>query len=425
MDLDNSQPKLNYPQKSRSNLFLIGGVSLLSVLLVVTFVQWWPEIMSEINKPSLEERIPNFSGAVAGLLVDGVSSGSIAERVGLKKGDVIIGYGNKAAIDTANYEEARIYYDSLSHIKEVTLTVYQNNSMKPVLIKVPKGKLGMFTTEWTLLKAFVYDAVVNREDYKQAEELINKAETDKRYSANQILRAKLFTISNGNSQEQVKQRKDLVEQFYSKYPPKELTYWTGNELLPAGRNIAAAAMFEKYLEYDPEDVDTRFNLAASYSRTFFWDKAEKELDYVLNQPNPSVSDYGYSVVEDIRGVIALGRKEYKKAAEYFKRKMLEDDTNSYYPLVYIYSIAKLGDVEKFNEAVEHTKTVVPQFQNYQHRIDMLGSYFLTIKGNKDEARELVQKWKASPYVKEDLKSFWPTIPDSQEITDNWTKLMEE
>jgi hypothetical protein len=121
----------------------------------------------------------------------------------------------------------------------------------------------------------------------------------------------------------------------------------------------------------------------------------------------------------------LGRREYKKAAEYFKEKMVEDNSNSYYPLVYVYSIARLGGIEKFNQEVEYTKTVVPQFQNYQYRIDMLESYFLTIKGNKDEARKLVQKWEASPYVKEDLKLFWPRIPDSQEITDNWIKLMKE
>ena len=56
---------------------------------------------------------------------------------------------------------------------------------------------------------------------------------------------------------------------------------------------------------------------------------------------------------------------------------------------------------------------------------MLESYFLIIKGNKEQARNLVQKWKASPYVKEDLRLFWPRIPDSQEITDNWIKLAQE
>jgi S1-C subfamily serine protease len=50
--------------------------------------------------------IPNYSEEVEGVLLDGVREGSVAEKAGLKAGDIIVKMGNKEIRNVYDYTDA-------------------------------------------------------------------------------------------------------------------------------------------------------------------------------------------------------------------------------------------------------------------------------------------------------------------------------
>lgn len=81
--------------------------------------------------------IPNYSQEVDGVLLDGVREGSVAEKAGLKAGDIIVKMGNK---DIRNVYD---YTDAIKHLKPgdtITVVVKRNKETLSLLASFPEKK---------------------------------------------------------------------------------------------------------------------------------------------------------------------------------------------------------------------------------------------------------------------------------------------
>jgi hypothetical protein len=81
--------------------------------------------------------IPNYSQEVDGVLLDGVREGSVAEKAGLKAGDIIVKMGNK---DIRNVYD---YTDAIKHLKPgdtITVVVKRNRETLSLLASFPEKK---------------------------------------------------------------------------------------------------------------------------------------------------------------------------------------------------------------------------------------------------------------------------------------------
>ena len=374
-------------------------------------------------------------GTLAGLKIVEVTPNTPASRAGLKYGDVLIAYNKRPITNDDEIKSVMAYFkeqeERTGKPKTVELSLYRDGDMTVKTLQVPVGRLGIFTREWTFAGAFVEDAIVDRDNYAAAEKYASEAAASGQYTEDQILHMHLLCVNNEKDGDNIRQIQ--VDELYRKYPSEKLTLFGNYDLLYNKRYRAAAAVFERYLKIKRVDVSTELNLASCYTEMEKYDEADALIARVLARPDDdenAPSEYGLSVLANIRGKIQMGRRQYDLAQARFQKALERYPDDPYYTLAFLYCAAQ-RDVngEKPGEFEAAYKTISSQSQETErlmgYHVDALRAFTLVKKNRMQEARTAVSRWQNSADAKRYIPIFWRRFPDGSMIIDNWNGLANQ
>lgn len=387
------------------------------------------------------ERIPipsvktDLSGTRAGVKITGVGSNSAAARAGLKYGDVVIAYNNRPITNEEELDAViRFFQQQFEQTgRQVTaeLSLYRGGDLSVRTFRVPVGRLGIYTRDWTFAGKLIQEAIIDREDYAAAEEYVNEAVASGHYTDDQILHMRLLCLNNETDGDKIRQTQ--VDQLYKKYQPEKLRLFANHDLLYHNRYYAAAAIFERYLKIKPADVSTELTLASCYAETGKYDEAEALLAKVLGRPKAdesAASEYGLSMLSNIQAKIYMGRGQYARAQESFKKALEQYPDDPYYTLAFLYCAARRevsGDeAGDFEAAYKMVSTRVEKTEGLMgYHVDALRAFVFMKQQHVYKARTMVVKWKDSADAKRYIPIFWRSFPDGVEIVNNWNLLIRQ
>jgi tetratricopeptide (TPR) repeat protein len=385
------------------------------------------------------ERIPvplvktDLSGTRAGVKITGVGSNSAAARAGLKYGDVLIAY-NKRPITNEDELDAVIrffqrQFEQTGRDVTAELSLYRGGDLTVRTFRIPIGRLGVYTRDWTFAGALVQEAIVSGDDYVSAEKYLNEAAASGHYTNDQILHMRLLCLNNETDGDKIRQTQ--VDHLYRKYQPEKLRLFANYDLLYNKRYYAAAAIFERYLKIKPADVSTALTLASCYAETGKYDEAEALVAKVLGRPRAdesAASEYELSMLSNIQARIYMGRGQYDRAQESFKKALDQYPDDPYYILAFLYCAARrevsgdeAGDFEAAYKMVSARLEETEGLMGYH--VDALRAFVFMKQQQVSSARAMVVKWKDSADARRYIPVFWRSFPDGAEIIKNWNLLM--
>jgi tetratricopeptide (TPR) repeat protein len=291
--------------------------------------------------------------------------------------------------------------------------------------------LGVYTRDWTFAGAFVEDAIVDRDNYAAGEKYANEAAASGQYTDDQILHMRMLCVNNEKDGDEI--RRTQLDELFKKHDPEKLYNFAYDDLQHNKRYHAAAAVFERYLKIVKVDVSTELNLALCYSESGRYDEAEALITKVLarsEDDDNSPSEYGMTVVSNIRGRIFMARRQYDKAQERFEAALERNPGDPYYTLAFLYCVAQRDAMgEKPGQFEVAYKTVcAPSCETETemgYHIDALRAFTLVKHNRVDEARRAVVKWRGSADAKRYIPIFWRRFSEGAAIIDNWNTLIAE
>lgn len=402
-----------------------------------TNVAAWRKPTRAVARDTQQKGLPQIKadlyGTLAGLKIVEVTPKTPAARAGLKYGDVIIAY-NKRPVSNQDeisvvMSHAELQQKQKGRPKTAELSLYRDGDMTVKTMRVPLGRLGIYTREWTFTGAWIEDAIVDRNDYNAAEQHANDAAESGQYTADQLLHMRMLCVNNEEGGDNIRQIQ--VDDLYLSYPADKVTLFANYDLLYNKRYRAGAAVFERYLEIKKVDVSTELNLASCYTEMNRYDAAEALLNKVLARPvgdDNAPSEYGLSVLSNIRGRIDMGHLRYDRAQERFRAALERYPDDSYYTLAFLYCAAlreakggKPGEFEGAYKEVSARSRVTENSMGYH--IDALRAFTMVKHNSRQEATALVWKWKNSSDAKRYISVFWSRFPEGSTIIDNWNNLL--
>lgn len=387
----------------------------------------------------VDARIPSaksdLSGTLAGLKIIGMAPNSAATRAGLKYGDVLIAYNERPITNEEDFDAVvrffKRQYDQTGRHLTADLSLYRDGNMTVRTLQVPIGRLGIYTREWTFASAFVQDAVIARADYVSAEKYVGEAAASGHYTDDQILHMRILCLNDEKDGDKIRQIQ--VDELYRKYEPEKLRLFANHDLLYHKRYRAAAAIFERYLKINRVDVATELTLVSCYTELERYDEADALLARVLARPKGdenAVSEHHLSMLSTIRARIYMGRGQYDRAQESFKKVLEQYPDNPYYTIAFLYCAArrdiageKAGEFETAYKVVSAGLEETEELMGYH--IDALRAFVLMKRQRISVARATVMKWKGSADAQRYIPVFWRSFPNGAEIINNWNLLMDQ
>jgi tetratricopeptide (TPR) repeat protein len=353
-----------------------------------------------------------------GLLITAVGESSPAESGGMHPRDIVLEYDGKPIQDITSYVAAA----EEANQETVPLKVWRD--AKEVILTVPTGYLGFQYEDWNPARKRIYESI-GRGDLEGARHVAASAEKEGSLTPVQTLIVKLLLIPDRSRAERENERSELLTQLLTVYPTFHLNKLAGSEFAALHGRKAAAKCYEEYLRVcNPEDVDVRLNLANCYVLLFDFERAERQVHYIVDRPDPQLSPYGLFVAREISGGIALGRANYGKALDLFSQAF-EQRTDDYVFMMALYSAARLGDLRAFEEIRDRGARRAPDnVKKMQFYVDTLKTYLLAAKGRNGEAAALIRKWGTPKCIVETADSYWSTIPGGSDITAQLQSLLK-
>jgi len=418
-------------------LLLFAGV----LIVVAGYKYASPKLAAWLQtvRASAERRTPSAKtdlyGTLAGLKIVEVVPDSAAARAGLKYGDVLIAYNKRPITNEEEIGTVMAYfqaeYDKTGKPNTVELSLYRDGDMTVKTLRVPIGRLGIYTREWTFAGAFVEDAIVDRDNYAAAEKYADEAAASGKYTDDQVLHMRMLCLNNEKDGDNIRQSQ--VDELFRKYPADKLTLFGNYDLLYNKRYRAGAAVFERYLKIKKIDVSTELNLAKCYTEMDKYDEAERLITKVLARPDNDAnapSEYGLSVLSNIRARIYMGRRQYAEAQAGFRAALDRYPDDSYYTLAFLYCAARRELAgEKSGEFEAAYKTVAARSHETErlmgYHIVALRALILVKQQHVSDARAAVRQWKDSADAQRYVPMFWRRFPDGSDVIDNWNALMSE
>ena len=418
-------------------LLLFAGV----LIVVAGYKYASPKLAAWLQtvRASVERRTPSAKtdlyGTLAGLKIVEVVPDSAAARAGLKYGDVLIAYNKRPITNEEEIGTVMAYfqaeYDKTGKPNTVELSLYRDGDMTVKTLPVPIGRLGIYTREWTFAGAFVEDAIVDRDNYAAAEKYADEAAASGKYTGDQVLHMRMLCLNNEKDGDNIRQSQ--VDELFRKYPADKLTLFGNYDLLYNKRYRAGAAVFERYLKIKKIDVSTELNLAKCYTEMDKYDEAERLITKVLARPDNDAnapSEYGLSVLSNIRARIYMGRRQYAEAQAGFRAALDRYPDDSYYTLAFLYCAARRELAgEKSGEFEAAYKTVAARSHETErlmgYHIVALRALILVKQQHVSDARAAVRQWKDSADAQRYVPMFWRRFPDGSDVIDNWNALMSE
>jgi tetratricopeptide (TPR) repeat protein len=381
-------------------------------------------------------RIPSvrndLTGTVAGLKIVTVAPNGAAARAGLRYGDVLIAYNNRPITNEEELDAVMRFFgrqqDKKAQPVTVELSLYREGDMTVRTFRVPPGRLGIYTREWTLAGAFVEEAS-GAGDYVSAEKYAAEAAASGQYTGDQLLHMRLLCLNNEATGEAI--RHNQVDELYRRYPTEKLRFFANYDLLYHKRYRAAAAIFEKYLKLNRVDLATEFTLASCYTELEKYDQADALLARIAARPETdenAATPYVLSELSNLRARIYMGRGQYGSAQELFKKALDQYANNSYYALAFLYCAARREVVEgragEFDAAYEFVTGRSDEIEELAgYHIDALRAYVQVKRHRVSAARATVAKWMDSADARQFVPVFWRNFPNGAEIIDNWNRLI--
>jgi len=442
----NPLPTQTKPRFSYAFWIAIGAIMLISVSGLIAFAgyRYVNANLGAWLRPSRDGRVPfdsdlpaaknNLYGTLAGLKIVEVTPNSPASRAGLKYGDVLIAYNKRPITNQDEIEAVMSYFEGqpnrTGQPKTAELSLYRDGDMTVKSLQVPIGKLGIWTREWTFAGAFVEDAIVDRDNYAAAEKYASEAAASGQYTDDQVLHMRMLCVNNEKDGDNIRQIQ--VDELYGKYPADKLTLFGNYDLLHHKRHRAAAAVFERYLKIKKVDVSTELNLASCYTEMDKYDEAEALITRVLARPESdrnAPSEYGLSVLSNIRAKIYMGRRQYGEAQAGFAAALERYPGDSYYTLAYLYCAAmrevsgdKPGEFEAAYKMLSSQLSETERVMGYH--LDALRAFILVKQHRVADAEGAVARWKDSADAKRYIPIFWNRFPEGDQIIDNWNALAQ-
>lgn len=391
---------------------------------------------SKHAKFSTQRVIPakaNLSGSVAGLKIVQVAPDGAAARAGLKYGDVLIAYNNRPVASEGEIESVlkffQLQFDHTGKPVTADVSLYRDGDMTVKTVRVPIGRLGIDTREWTFAGSFIESAIGN-DDYVSAQKYLDEASKSGQYTNDQLLHMRILCVNNDKDGEKIRQTQ--INELYQNHSPEKLRLVADYDLLYNKRYRAAAAIFERYLKIGP-DVSTELSLASCYLEMENYDEAEAVITKVRARPKNdenAATDFGLAVISKLQAKIYIGRRQYAKAEERFQEMLSQDHNDPFANIAFLYCAAlrdinreRPGEFELAYRTVSARSEMVVELMGYH--IDALRAFVLVKQGHTSQARKIVEKWSASADAKKYVPIFWRKFPDGGEIINTWTALMPQ
>lgn len=379
-------------------------------------------------------RIPpsksDLTGTLAGLKIVTVAPYSAAARAGLKYGDVLIAYNNRPITNEEELDAVMRFFARQQEKTTVELSLYRDGDVTVRTFRAPVGRLGIYTREWTFAGAFVEQAI-GAGDYVSAERYVAQAAASGRYTSDQLLHMRVLCLNNEVDGDAI--RRNQVDDLYRKYPAEKLRLFANYELLYHKRYRAGAAIFEKYLKLNRVDVATELALASCYTELEKYDEADALLAKIVARPESdehAATQYVLSELSILKARIHMGRGEYARAQELFRKALDQYGDNSYFALALLYCAARrevvegrAGEFEATHEFVTGRSDEIEALMGYH--IDALRAYVQVKRRHLAAARATVDKWIDSADARRFVPLFWRNFPKGSEIINNWNQLLGE
>lgn len=126
----------------------------------------------------------------------------------------------------------------------------------------------------------------------------------------------------------------------------------------------------------------------------------------------------------------MGRGEYARAQELFRKALDQYGDNSYFALALLYCAARrevvegrAGEFEATHEFVTGRSDEIEALMGYH--IDALRAYVQVKRRHLAAARATVDKWIDSADARRFVPLFWRNFPKGSEIINNWNQLLGE
>jgi tetratricopeptide (TPR) repeat protein len=247
------------------------------------------------------------------LKIVAVTPNGAAAQAGLRNGDVLIAYNNHPIANEEEINTAMRFYQRRENQTRASegaeLSFYRGSDLTVKTVLVPLGRLGIDTREWTFAGALVEEAIVDHDNYVNAEKYADEAAASGNYTDDQILHMRVLCLNDEKDGEEIRQTQ--LDELYRKYPVEKLRLFASHDLLYNKRYRAAAAIFERYLKINRVDVSTELSLATCYTEVEKYDDAEALLKKVLARPKSdenAPTEFGVSVIAKIQAKIYMGRR---------------------------------------------------------------------------------------------------------------------
>ena len=172
----------------------------------------------------------------------------------------------------------------------------------------------------------------------------------------------------------------------------QVVYQKANDLYEAGDYEKALAMFNKFIELQPDLYSVRINVGNCYVKLREYDKAIQEFEFVLNKLNEEETDLKGSVVAASLyaslGELYLDQGKLEEAKEYFEKSIAIDPSD--YALAY--NVAEiLFNSGKTDEAINYYNLAIKTNPAWPNSYLKLGYCYLN-KGETDAALTYFQKF---------------------------------
>jgi tetratricopeptide (TPR) repeat protein len=358
--------------------------------------------------------------------------------------DLIFRYGEFEIVDSASYFAARDAYEK-SPGAMIDIMLWRDGRASTKTVE--SGWLGIDSNEYNpLYYQFTsmmdgVDAMLQVPEYmrerefkdtftpdkspqkiiEQAQALIDRGEQDGTLTPAQVLVARIYMILDDAPREEIQKQSELLKQLIASQPPSFI-HFLGNDLFfEKKRYRAAIECFKQHLKLHPDDVSIRLNLGFAYNRVGMFAEANTAADYVLAD-EAALSKDGHYVAYNVKAMAALGRQEYSKAIAFGEKAFEIEDCHCEYALVML-AAAETGDLAKLTETSHKFQEKLPEeFATRKLQLAAVEAFALVKAGKRDQAIELVRKWKDTDRVEVQLKAYWKIYPGGADVWTNWTEL---
>lgn len=373
-----------------------------------------------------------------GLRILEVNPNSLAHQAGLQPMDIIVRYGDVAVVDAASYFVARDQYLKPSPVK-VEVDYWRGNQRSTAM--VPSGVLGIRFSEYNPA-AFPLEASMQRlnasievEDNiaetltgrstgpsrdklaADVEAAITKAAAEGVLTPAQILVDRISAIPDDAPAPAIERQAELLKELISTEPRSFTDYLAYEIFFRHKRFRAAVVCFNRTLEVNRLDANSRLNLGIAYSNLGMFAEAENAADYALKESG--LSQHGYVVAFQVKAMAALGLREFPKAINYAEQGFSTGPGSPYLMLLWQLAAAQTGDLDKFYEAIAAIEKRLPkEFAESRPLTDVVEAYVLSKNGQAEKAQALARKWAGNPAN----GNYWRRYPTGEEVVKVWKQL---